>query len=323
MAAARGILQWFTDHVDDRGTLCDIPEWNLVDWSSVVTSGRSAALTALWFRGLREYGEICEFVGDRASGRWARVHHAAAAAGFEDFWDAGRNLYVDSIVDGAQLAPCSQATNAIAIASHLAPTSRWQTIVDRISDETRLVVRSWLGAPGGGLDLDKWARVSAGEWVLDWDTARQIVRAQPFFSYVVHDAYALAGRVDALLGSGRRWMVFLSDGFDTFGEAWEWGSPCHGWSAAPAKDLTRYVLGVTPAEPGFGAARVAPRPGALESVHGAAPTPHGLVHVQASGGVVEIRSPVPVVFVAVDGSTTRLPAGVHLRDLVTGEHPRE
>ncbi len=83
------------------------------------------------------------------------------------------------------------------------------------------------------------------------------------------------------------------------------------------------MLGVTPAEPGFGAVRVAPRPGALESVRGAAPTPHGLVHVQASGGVVEVRSPVPVVLVALDGSTTRLPAGVHLRDLATGEHPTE
>jgi hypothetical protein len=50
----------------------------------------------------------------------------------------------------------------------------------------------------------------------------------------------------------------LTVGFDTFGEAWEWGTPCHGWSAARTKDLTRYVLGVTPAEPGFTTVRVAP-----------------------------------------------------------------
>lgn len=316
LPVARGVLRWFAAHADDRGTLSDLPEWNLVDWSSVVTGGRSAAVTALWCRGLREYAEICAALGDQASARWAHTHHAAAVAGFEDFWDADRGLYVDSIVDGARCRPCSQATNAIAIVSRLAPPSRWQTIVDGISDENRLVVRSWIAAPGGGVDLQKWARVRAGEWVLDWDVDRQVVRAQPFFSYIVHDAYALTGRFDALHASLRAWTAFLEDGFDTFGEAWEWGTPCHGWSATPTKDLTRYVLGVTPEEPGYRVVRIAPRPAGSTVVEGAAPTPHGLVHVRAAGGVVEFTSPVPVVFIALDGSAARLPAGHHRRDLV-------
>ncbi|MET7571202.1 hypothetical protein ABZT04_22255 [Streptomyces sp. NPDC005492] len=311
LATARGVLEWFTDYVDHRGTLDDVPHWNLIDWSSVITEGRSAAITALWCRALREYAEVCRYAGDRDSARWANGLHAKAANGFADFWDAKRGLYVDCVVDDRPLSPVSQATNAAAIVSGVVPRTRWSGIVDRISDPGRLVIRSWLGAADGGLDTAKWSRVSAGPWEIDWDAHTRIVRAEPFFSYVVHDAYALAGRTDALLTAVRDWTVFLHDGFDTFGEAWGWGTPCHGWSATPTKDLTRYVLGVTPDVPGFEVARVAPRPGGLRRITGRTPTPHGTLAVTVEDGLVEVTSPVPMAFVALDGTELRLPAGDH------------
>jgi len=36
-----------------------------------------------------------------------------------------------------------------------------------------------------------------GIYEIDWDAEQQIVLAEPFMSYVVHDAVALAGRADA------------------------------------------------------------------------------------------------------------------------------
>ncbi len=315
LATARGVLEWFTDYVDHRGTLDDVPYWNLIDWSSVITEGRGAAITALWCRALREYAEVCIHTGDRDSARWANGLYANAVKGFADFWDAERGLYVDCVVDGRPLSPASQATNAAAIVSGAAPRTRWNGIIDRISDPERLVVRSWLGAAGGGLDTAKWNRVSAGPWEIDWDARTRIVRAEPFFSYVVHDAYALAERTDALLSSVRDWTAFLRDGFDTFGEAWGWGTPCHGWSATPTKDLTRYVLGVTPEVPGFTIARVAPRPGGLRRITGRTPTPHGALALTVEDGLVAVTSPVPVAFIALDGQRHLLPAGSHRLEL--------
>ena len=72
-----------------------------------------------------------------------------------------------------------------------------------------------------------------------------------------------------------------------------------------------YTLGVTPAEPGYTRARVAPRLGRLKSATGSVPTPHGLVSVEATPDSVTVNSPVPVL-VELEGEPAReLPAGRH------------
>jgi len=306
------VLRWFARHVDDRGTIADVPEWTLVDWSSVLLTGRSSILTALWARALAEYAALCDAAGDAGSAAWARGLHDAAAAGYEDFWDAGRGLYVDHILDGERRPAASQAANASAIVSGLAPRERWSPIVRTITDPARLVVRSWIGnETTGGYDEQKIVEQAQGVQRIDWDAEREIVLAEPFFSYAVHDAVALAGHAELLIDLVRRWDQFLVDGYDTFGECWGWGTPVHGWSSTPARDLVVHVLGITPDEPGFARVRVAPRPGRLRELAGAVPTPHGLVEVRVSGTKAEIDSPVPVRVVREDGSETELPEGTH------------
>jgi hypothetical protein len=244
------VLRWYEPYIDEHGTLSDLPEWNLIDWSSVFSSGRSSLITGLWARGLAEYAEMADWLGNTASAAWARGLWEQARDGYEDFWDPARGSYVDHIVDGEQQPAMSQAAGAVAIVSGLAPQDQWAGIVDVITDPSRLVVRSWIGGEDGGYDMIKIAEHSQGIYRIDWDVDREIVLAEPFFSYVVHDAVAAAGRADRLPSLLRRWSVFLYDGFDTFGECWGWGTPVHAWSATPTKDLVWYVLGVTPAEPG-------------------------------------------------------------------------
>ena len=195
--------------------------------------------------------------------------------------------------------------------SGLAPADRWEGIIERITDPSSLVVRSWIGGADGGYDFERFAEQSRGILRIDWDVEREIVLAQPFFSYVVHDAVARAGRAELLTGLVRRWEQFLVDGYDTFGECWGWGTPVHGWSATPARDLVVYVLGISPAEPGFTRARVAPRLGPVAEAAGAVPTPHGLIEVRVAGGQAEIDGPVPVLFVREDGSECVLEVGKH------------
>ncbi len=305
------VLRWYADHVDDRGTISDVPEWNLVDWASVLLTGRSSILTALWARGLDEFAELSEAAGNPGAAAWARGLYASAARGFEDFWDPERGLYVDHIEDGTRMPAASQAAGASAIVSGLAPRERWGGIADTITDPGRLVVRSWIGGEHGNYDEQKIADQARGIQRIDWDAEREIVIAQPFFSYVVHDATARAGRASRLVDLVARWEEFLVDGYDTFGECWGWGTPVHGWSATPTRDLVSYVLGITPDRPGFARVRVAPRPGRLREVAGAVPTPHGLVDVRVSGADAEIDSPVPVLVVREDGTEVELEPGTH------------
>ena len=148
-----------------------------------------------------------------------------------------------------------------------------------------------------------------GIYEADWDVAREVVIAQPFVSYVVHDAVALAGQADRLPELYRRWSQFLVDGYDTLGECWGWGTHVHGWSATPTKDMIFYTLGVTPAEPGYAVARIAPRLGSLAWAEGTVPTPHGLVSVRAEPDRVVVDSPVVVDLPGREPQA--LPAGRH------------
>jgi len=303
------ILRWYADYVDEFGTISDVPEWNLVDWASVFSTGRSSILTALWARGLREFAELSDWVGNNGAAVWARAHWERARVGFEDFWDEERGRYVDHFIDGIRMPASSQIAGATAIVSGLAPEGRWSRIIDGITDEETLVVRSWIGSHTGGYDMQKILDQQAGVQRIDWDAEREVVIAEPFFSYVVHDAVALAGRGGDLLRLMRRWSQFLVDGYDTFGECWGWGTPVHGWSSTPTRDLIQHVLGIQPAEPGFERVRFAPSLGTLTQVEASVPTPHGSVTVSINGGEAAITSPVPVVYVAPDGSSQSLPSG--------------
>jgi len=303
------VLRWYEPYLDEHGTLRDVPEWNLIDWASVFSSHRSSLITGLWARGLAEYAEMADWLGNTASAAWARTHWERARAGFEDFWDADRGSYVDHIVAGRRMPAMSQAAGAVAIVSGLAPRERWAGVIDAITNPARVVVRSWIGGNDGSYDMARIAEQTKGIYRIDWDVEHEIVMAQPFFSYVVHDAVARAGRAERLPDMLRRWSVFLHNGYDTFGECWGWGTPVHAWSATPTKDLIWYVLGVTPAEPGYTSVHVAPRPGAIDRLSGTVPTPHGLVRVEVDGEEVCVDSPVPVHFVARDGSRTTAPAG--------------
>jgi alpha-L-rhamnosidase len=305
------VLRWYANYIDEHGTLSNVAEWNLVDWSSVFSTGRSSILTALWARGLKEYEEMCRFLGNTASADWAHGLWENARAGFEAFWVEERGTYADHILDGTVRPAASQAAGAAAIVSGLAPRNRWNRIIDAITDEQRLVVRSWIGGEDGGYDIQKMQEQARGVQRIDWDPLEQVVRAEPFFSYVVHDAIAEAGRGDLLTTAMRSWTQFLHDGYDTFGECWGWGTPVHGWSATPTRDLVQYVMGITPATPGFAAARIAPRLGSLNRARCVAPTPAGPITVEIDNGEIRIQSPVPVILDLEGGVQTRLPAGVH------------
>ena len=308
------VLRWYAAYLTSDGVLQDVVEWNLVDWSSLFSSDRSSIVNALWARGLHEFAEMAAWLGERASQQWAEALRAKVAASFEMFWDEVRGTYVDFIKDGAQQRPINQLAGALAIVSRLAPESRWRRIVDTITDPAKLVVRSWVQPPKGTVPLDEMAQRGAqmmfGGHTADWDVDKQIVSAEPFMSYVVHDAVAQAGATDKLPGLCKRWLEFLVDGYDTLGENWGAGTHVHGWSSTPSRDLVFYTLGVTPAEPGFTLARVAPQLGELAWAKGSVPTPHGLIHVNVTHERIRIDSPVPVLL-SLPGRELRLAAGVH------------
>ncbi len=302
------VLRWFAPYQNAQGLLEDLIEWTLIDWAAVSNSGVSAIYTALWARGLCEFAEMAAWLEEKTSQRWAESLYEKARAGFEAFWDETRGSYVDHIVGGVKQPEMSQLGGACAIVSGLAPRERWARIIDTITDPDRLVVRTWrMVAAAQGRPPFALTDTLAP----DWDVQKQIVKAEPFMSYVVHDAVAQADKADRLPALYRAWAQFLVDGYDTIGENWAHGTHVHGWSCTPTKDMVFYTLGVTPAEPGYAVARIAPRLGGLAWARGRVPTPHGLIAVHATLEGVTIDSPVPVILDWAGRPLQMLPAGHH------------
>lgn len=317
LPVAEGVLRWFEPFRGADGLLADVTGWVIVDWSSVSVAGRSSVLNALWARGLRDFAEICDWMGDAGRAAWARDRHKEVSNAFDCFWAPRRGLYVDHVVEGAQRPETSQHAQATAIVAGLAPAARAPRLVEAMLDASSLVHATWSRAHGDARAPREGERGVAGPYLVLgppapwWDVERQMVRAQPFYRYVVHDALCAAGRVDLIPSLCLDWLELLSRCETSLSETWYGGTTSHAWSATPTRDLSTRTLGVTPAEPGFGVARVAPRLGPLTFARGALPTPAGLLRVDVSEAQVELESPVPVDLDLGDGKLRHLPAGAH------------
>jgi hypothetical protein len=236
-------------------------------------------------------------VGNAGSAAWARERYEGVRTGFEVFWDEPRGVYIDHIDRGVAGRAAAQHPGAAALAAGIVPAERVARVVAGITDRSRLIKHAWVmdkvTVDGGGAG---YVHMVMGYPEPEWDAETQMVEAEPFFRYVVHDGLARAGRADLVADRCRDWSYFLDRGETTWPEDWNGGTRCHGWAATPTRDLIVHTLGIAPAEPGYAAVRVAPALGDLEWARAVVPTPHGPITVEAhADGRVEVDSPVPVV----------------------------
>lgn len=293
------VVDWFEPFVDPAtGLPTDVPGWVIIDWASVPTEGASAPLVGLLARALRDFAEMATFVGDGGRAARARARHRLLVEAFEQFWDPSLERYADTLVDERPGATASQHGQAAAIVGGLAPADRLGRLVDLLTDET-LRVHATFSVPDGPAPPGSEAPIG-GAYLLQghpkpwWDTQHRFVAAQPFFRYVVHDALAEAGRADCIAGALRDWRVLLDRCPTSWSECWFGGTTSHGWSSTPTRDLVTRVLGVTPAEPGFRVACIAPALGDLQWAEGVVPTPYGPLSVRVEPDRIDVDSPIPV-----------------------------
>jgi hypothetical protein len=304
------VVRWFEPYVDEQGLLVDVPGWVIIDWASIGTEGSGAALNGLWGRALLELAEMAAWLGDAGRAAWARTTHGRLAAGFERLWDVDRGRYVDERVGDDLRLAASQHGQAAAIVGGLAPGDRVARLVEVLTDESALLHATW-SVPDGEATPNLGARpggdfLSTGQPDPWWDVGARVVRAQPFFRYVVHDALAAAGRADLVAAQLRDWEVALDRCRTSWTECWFGGTVSHGWSSTPTRDLVQRVLGVEPAEPGFAVARIEPALGDLEWAAGTVPTPFGPIELVVDGDGLRVTSPLPF-----EHAGSRYEAGSH------------
>lgn len=296
LPVVEGVLRWFEPYVAGDDLPTDVVGWVIIDWSAIHTQGVSTPLVGLLGRALLEFAEMAEWLGDGGRAGWARAWHARLATAAERLWDRQREAYVTHAVDGHRQAPLSVHAQAAMVVGGLAPRDRWDRLVALMTDRDRHVhaTHGHDGPAGPGSELPV-----GGPWMYSghtdpwWDTDTQLVAAQPFFRYVVHDALAAAGRADAIVDGCRDWAAALERCGTSWTETWFGGTVSHGWSSTPTRDMVQRVLGVEPAEPGFAVARVQPALGDLTWARGTVPTPAGMLQVEVTADALTVDSPVP------------------------------
>jgi hypothetical protein len=297
LPVAERTLRWFESFLGDDGLLRDVTGWVLIDWASFYSRGCSSTLNAVWVKALEDFAEMSDWIGNAGSAAWARNRYEGVRNAFDLFWDEERGVYIDHVLGGVPQRPAAQHGGAAALWAGIVPESRINRVASVLTDRSRLIRHSFVMDPvtptGGSTG---YGYMLTGYPEPEWDVENQMVEAEPFFRFVVHDGLARAGRADLIADLCRDWKVFLDAGETTWPECWTGGTRCHGWSSTPTRDLIQHVLGITPAEPGYAAVRVVPNLGDLDWARATVPSPHGFITVEArADGTVTVDSPVPVV----------------------------
>jgi hypothetical protein len=309
--AIQRALAWFERHLDANDLVANLPFWHFMDWAALGRRGEAAALNAQFAGALRAAARLAgalEF--PRATRRYEALAARIAAAIDARHWDARRGVYVDVVdpASGQQDLRVSQHGNGAAILWDVAPRPRWDSIIARITDPSRL---TFTAAPPIKPD---------GETL---DPESGVVLANTFYSHFVYRALCRAGRFDLALRLMReRYGPMLARGATTLWESFDpTASLCHGFSATPVYQLSTEVLGIAPLAPGFSRFRIAPQPVDLDFARGIVPTVCGDVEVawERRGEELVLDVVVPPGCAA----TVVAPSGLRLRepaDLAPGVH---
>ena len=258
----------------------DIIDWPPCERDGFVFRDVNAVVNAFHFRNLRQMADIARALGKTAdAARFAGLANATAAAFHPAFFDPVRGVYRDGVgTDHASLH-----ANAAALAFGLVPAEHRKSVV------------AFLAQKGMACSV--------------------------YFAQYLLEALFEAGEPDraiALMTSSgdRSWLGMLDQGATITMEAW---APKykpnldlnHAWGTPPLNVISRYVLGVTPLEPGFAKISVKPQVGSLTGVSGRVPTAKGPVTVKVSGRTLEVETPAPAV-VEFRGVRREVPAGRHV-----------
>ncbi|HEY1753279.1 MAG TPA: alpha-L-rhamnosidase C-terminal domain-containing protein [Caulobacteraceae bacterium] len=297
-------LAWFERLIGPSGFVADLPYWHFMDWAGVGRHGEAAALNAQLAGAFRVAAELARAVGWAREA--ARLDARAAAIGAAlnaRHWDARRGVFVDMVdpVTGAQELWTSQhATAAIALWAD-APAERVRASLARIAESQRLTFTAAPPIAPTGATLEP---------------EDGVVLANTFYSHFVYDALASHGRLaDVLRLMRERYGPMLARGATTLWESFEpTASLCHGFSATPTYQLSRRVLGVAPAAPGFAEIALSPDLAGLEHAEGVVPTPLGDVEatLERDGDGLLARYRLP------DGCTAKVAERPGLRRVETG-----
>jgi alpha-L-rhamnosidase len=253
---------------------------DIVDWPNSPPMGKdpggetdgfdfrdyNSVINAFYYRSLVCMSKMSEAIGKPDEARFFSEKATKVKEVFNrSFFDAGRGVYVDGIGSGH----ASLHANMYPLCFGLVPEGNRKTVIDYI--KTR------------GMACGVYGSNYLMEALFDND------QTDYAFSLLQSD-------------SDRSWLNMIRLGATMTTEAWDnkyksnngWS---HAWSASPAHIIPRKIMGIEPAEPGFGKIIILPHPGNLTMAKATVPTIRGdikagFTQVPGKSFVLDISIPV-------------------------------
>lgn len=285
-ARADGLLvtDWKKGRGDDEPR--DIVDWAMCYRDGFVFSGVNAVVNALRYRNLLE---MCDMA--------SAIDKTDDAASFNAEARRVRSSYIKAFVDpesglvrdGEGVNHFTVQGNAMALVCGVLPPENTDLVADFI--------------------------------------VRKGMSCSTYMAQFVLEALCRSGRIDEALElmtteGARGWLSMMEKGATITMEFWDltlaekWRKPDmnHAWSTAPLNIITRYILGVTPLEPGFKKISLRPLLGKLSEIKARIPTAAGRVDMSiintSEGYEVKLDIPSPAEL-AVFGTVRKISPGSH------------
>jgi len=238
----RAVLDYFSRHRNDDGTVGRMPGWMYADWSPQWLSrtgpsgcppgamaGRSAFVSLITINALDAAADLATAAGADAA-EFARQADDLRTATHRAYYDPDRRLYRDA-PDGDV---ASAYTNVRAILANMP------------CDHPALA-----------------ERVVGGDGLCELTY---------FSTYFAWRALAAAGRYDLMGRLLGPWRAMLAEALTTWKEDPRGDrSDCHAWGCGPMVEYCREILGVRPIEPGYAVIGIEPKPAGLSFARGRVP----------------------------------------------------
>lgn len=278
-------LGWIKRRANARGLIEATNSWMYV----YDVSGEMASLAIVQVVGLEAMGKLFE-AGQRADLAREARELASKLRGLipERFFDRQAGAMRMLAVDSPRRAHYPIDANAWAVIYGIGDETMRQSCL-------KFLTRSELQTPVGLRCLWPAFDDRDGDWARRWPAWHWVhnTTVWPYPNCYVALARMLSGDMAAGLetlkafhrpidrrGHATIWEAMMPDGGLPFGPDGNTLSFCHGWGAAGAWLMHRYVLGVSPESPGFAKVSINPNLGSLKRAAGTIPTPHGPIRVE-------------------------------------------
>jgi hypothetical protein len=258
-------------------------------WNLEMVSGELTYVNALYVLALNDAARLARVLGDHAdAATWARTATAVKRAVNRELWNPKTHVYDASTTLRDNYI---QDANVTAILAGIPGRARSRQILAVLSRKLQTRFGPLVAAKPApkAYKLDISPYMGSFNVLADFATGRTgaaLAMIRREWGYMInHDP------------GGVEWERIQLNGIPAGGSLGVVSdSLAHAWSTGPTPALSEYVLGVSPAAPGFARWQVAPSPAELSWAQGVVPTPHGSISVRwrrpdSSSFVMTVLSP--------------------------------